>query len=103
MCIRDRIECGFLSNRYDAALFKDSKGRDLVANGIAKGIRGYLEANPLPRESGRPVVVHRVRRGDTLWKLSREYGASITSIRELNRLSSSMLQVGQELLVYGRY
>jgi N-acetylmuramoyl-L-alanine amidase len=97
------IECGFLSNRYDAALFKDSKGRDLVANGIAKGIRGYLQANPLPRESGRPVVVHRVRRGDTLWKLSREYGSSIASIRELNRLSSSVLQVGQELLVYDRY
>jgi N-acetylmuramoyl-L-alanine amidase len=97
------IECGFLSNRRDAALIKDSGGRDRIANGIAGGIRRYLEANPLPREQGRPVLVHRVQAGDTLWKLSREYGASIASIRQLNRLDSSMLRVGQELLIYGRY
>lgn len=97
------IECGFLSNRSDAAFIRDSAGRDRIANGIATGIRGYLQANPLPREQGRPVVVHRVQAGDTLWKLSREYGSSIASIRQLNRLDSSVLRVGQELLIYGRY
>lgn len=98
------IECGFLSNRHDAALIRDSKERDRIANGIAKGIRRYLEKNPLPREQGRPVVVHRVRAGDTLWGLSREYGASIASIRQLNRMqSSTVLHVGQELLIYGSY
>jgi len=48
-------------------------------------------------------VVHRVRAGDTLWKLSREYGASISSIRRLNQMqTSSVLRVGQELLIYDR-
>lgn len=98
------VECGFLTNSSDAKIIKDPAGRDRVARAVATGIRSYLTTNPPPREQGRPVVVHKVRRGDTLWKLSREYGSSIASIRQLNRLeNSSILRVGQELLIYGRY
>ncbi len=97
------VECAFLSNRSDAGIVKRLEGRKRIAKAVADGVRAFLRTNPPPRERGRPVVVHRVRNGDTLWELSREYGSSIGSIRKLNRLgSSSMLRVGQELLIYGR-
>jgi len=97
------IEAGFISNTTDAKLVRDPDGRARIARSIADGIRSFLRFSPPPRDRGSAVVVHKVRAGDTLWALAREYGASVTSIRRLNRLgSSSVLRVGQELLIYDR-
>lgn len=47
-------------------------------------------------------VEHVVRRGDTLWDLSRKYGVSISAIRRANMLKrSARLQLGQRLLIVG--
>jgi N-acetylmuramoyl-L-alanine amidase len=98
------VECGFLSNRSDARLIGEGAGRDRIAGAVADGVCGFLRANPPPRDRGRPLLVHKVRAGDTLWELSREYGSTVADIRELNRLSKAgVIRVGQELLIYGRY
>lgn len=53
----------------------------------------------LVNESG---IEHVVRRGDTLWDLSRRYGVTIDSIRRANMLSrSAYLRLGQRLLIHG--
>jgi N-acetylmuramoyl-L-alanine amidase len=97
------IEAGFISNTADANLIRSVEGRGRIARSIGAGIRSYLGANPPPREEGESAVVHRVRAGDTLWRISREYGSSVASIRRVNQLgASSVLRVGQELLIYNR-
>lgn len=40
-----------------------------------------------------------VRRGDTLWKLARRYGATPTKLRELNRLKGETIRIGQRLRI----
>lgn len=42
-------------------------------------------------------VTHRVRRGETLWRIAKRYGTNVSSLRASNGLASDMLQVGQTL------
>lgn len=51
-------------------------------------------------ETGDPAeaTYHTVRRGDTLWKISREYDVSVRQVRALNDLSGS-LQPGRRIRV----
>jgi membrane-bound lytic murein transglycosylase D len=48
------------------------------------------------------VIVHRVRRGDSLWRIAQKYRVSLRSLRTLNRLRSSTLRVGQIIRVRPR-
>ncbi len=45
------------------------------------------------------TIIHIVRRGDSLYALARKYGVNINQIRQLNRLNSDLLQVGQKLII----
>ena len=45
------------------------------------------------------AVYHTVQRGESLWQIARQYGASVQRIRGLNNLSSDNLSVGQRIRV----
>ena len=58
------------------------------------------------RSRGRPLARHsksikqyRVRRGDSLWRLSRKWGVSENAIKRLNHLRSDRIDYGQMLLI----
>lgn len=44
-------------------------------------------------------VTHRVRRGETLWRIANRYGTSVNNLRSHNGLASDVLQVGQMLRI----
>ncbi|HEY0962940.1 MAG TPA: DUF5715 family protein [Pseudomonadales bacterium] len=44
-------------------------------------------------------VTHRVRRGETLWRIAKRYGTNVSSLRAHNGLANDMLQVGQTLQI----
>jgi len=46
-------------------------------------------------------VYHTVRRGETLWRISKTYGVSLTEIMEANDLPNYDLAVDQKLLIPG--
>ena len=50
-------------------------------------------------ESLTETVVHRVRSGDTLYKLARRYSTTVAQLKALNRLAGSVLRIGQRLIV----
>ncbi len=45
------------------------------------------------------AVTYKVRKGDTLYSLSRRYNTSVENLKNLNRLSSTDLSVGQVLII----
>ncbi len=58
---------------------------------------------PVHRRSSRSGagVYHTVRKGETLWRISKTYGVSIAEITEANGLSDFTIQIGQKLFVPG--
>ena len=44
---------------------------------------------------------HVVKKGDTLYKIAKKYKTSVTKIKSLNNLSSSIIYPGQKLALYG--
>lgn len=58
-----------------------------------------IQQNIPPHGSGGDVINYTVQAGDTLWLLSRRYGATIDAIKQLNGLTSDMLYIGQVLKI----
>jgi N-acetylmuramoyl-L-alanine amidase len=98
------VEAGFLTNSKDASIFKNTKGREAAADAIANGIFSYLRKYPPPPDETGRLFVHKVKRGDTLWGISKQYRTSVASIRKSNRLGNKdVIHVGQELVIRERY
>jgi len=54
---------------------------------------------PLPKYG--KATVHKVKRGDSLWILARNYRTSVKKIRQINNLKGSKLYIGQKLNILG--
>lgn len=48
------------------------------------------------------LVVHKVRKGDTLYRISRKYGVTVKDVKRINNLSGSFVKIGQKLKVPGK-
>jgi membrane-bound lytic murein transglycosylase D len=65
-----------------------------------------IPASAPPRAAARRVesasekVIHRVRRGDTLFSIAKRYDTTVQELKEWNRLRSSAIQVGQRLTIF---
>lgn len=94
------VEAAFLTNSKDAALVKNASGRQAIADAIAAGVLSYLKKYPPPPAEDGRLLVHTVKKGDTLWALSRRYETTVASIRKVNKIGKSeVIHVGQELVV----
>ena len=60
--------------------------------------RGYVAPARVATASGE-TVRHKVRRGDSLWKLASRYGTTVSRIKRDNGLRSDRLVIGQTLKI----
>ncbi|HXG53257.1 MAG TPA: transglycosylase SLT domain-containing protein [candidate division Zixibacteria bacterium] len=65
------------------------------AAAFARAYRRHQETRP----AGGRVVIHEVRRGETLFSIARRYGQEVRALMQLNGLASARLRVGQRLKV----
>lgn len=56
-------------------------------------------ANSTASQQSSLPIEHQVRRGETLWRIARLYGTSVSHLQEENELRDNLLQVGQVLRV----
>ena len=74
---------------------------DLTASAL--GIAPEVPAVPGPAESSlggmRSPMVHVVKPGETLYRISRRYGATVDKVRKWNKLPDDIIEVGQRLIV----
>jgi membrane-bound lytic murein transglycosylase D len=45
-------------------------------------------------------VLHRVRRGETLWSIARRYGVSVAQVRDWNDRRGSSIRAGERLVIF---
>jgi len=96
------VEAAFLTNAEDAKLMRTDKGRQAVSEAVVSGIISFFRKYPPPPQARGAVArrVHQVRKGETLWAISRKYNTSVASIRSANDLrDSDVLLVGQKLVI----
>lgn len=93
------VELAYLSNPDDRRLLTTEAGRRTLAGAVARGILAYLDTGRVPVVAATPTWSrhYKVRRGDTLWSLSRRHGTTVAEIRRRNNLKSNRVQAGQYL------
>ena len=45
-------------------------------------------------------VIHEVKKGDSLWKIAKQYGTTTKNIQQLNHLTTTALHKGQVLTIF---
>jgi N-acetylmuramoyl-L-alanine amidase len=88
------VEYGFLDNTTDAARLKANYKK--YAEAVVQAIANYGGYNYVPPVGENYYIV---KKGDTLWSIARNYGLTVTELKELNNLSSNTLSVGEVLKI----
>ncbi len=96
------IETGFLTNPADAKRLSNPKHQEKVAQAILNGIVGYFERNPLAGTTFAAARRHTIARGETLSEIAVKYRVSVERLRAANRISGSVIRVGDVLRIPGR-
>jgi N-acetylmuramoyl-L-alanine amidase/LysM repeat protein len=109
------IEAGFMDSHHDYKyLLSDAYRRETaieIATGICK-FYGVPFKNTLNSSSNSSssksdtktdtkTTTYTVKKGDTLWSISREFDITVTELKSLNGLTSNVIKVGQKLKVSG--
>ena len=95
-----------LARRYGTSVSKLRELNHLRSTNIKIGqklrVRSSLskaQASQTNKQSQRSSVVHTVRRGDTLWAISKKYKVSLTRLKQANGMRSNKLRAGQKLRI----
>ena len=70
-----------------------------VAPTADSGDLGSADLGFAPPVSAGSGAVHVVKPGETLYRISRQYGVTVDKVRKWNKLSDDIIEVGQKLIV----
>jgi len=96
------VETGFISNPREEKLLKSPNHQERLAKAIFTSIKNYYLKNP-PDDSlfaklkSQYPTKHKVRPGESLSMLASRYGVTVNKLKQVNKLSSNTLFIGQEL------
>lgn len=79
---------------YGAAAYEDATGA--VATPVVDGITA---AASVPPASSAATKEHYVAPGDSLWKISKQYGVSIDAIKAANQMTSDTVILGKKMII----
>ena len=82
-----------IANKYNTTVDKLKKLNNLTSNTLSIG-----QELKLPISSSENVI-YTVKAGDTLYSIAREFGTTVSAITSLNNLDTTVLSVGQKLLL----
>ena len=93
-----------MSNAREERLLISSWYQQKIARAIANGITSYFILHPPKgtylyswKKNPRLMKRYSVRSGDTLSEIAHRYGTTVSRIKQLNRLRSNQIRVGQIL------
>ncbi len=104
------IETGYLSNPSEARRLTDPSYQRRLADSIARGVMDYFYEKPpegtlvayQKANNIRQPGTHTVESGESLSLIAQRYGTTVSRLRAVNGLASSVIHVGQRLTIPGR-
>jgi N-acetylmuramoyl-L-alanine amidase len=101
------IETGFISNKAEARKLASADYQQRMAKAIYNGLDQYYSMHPpegslLAKVMSQEPLRYTVARGDTLSEIATQYKVSMKKIMRYNKMSSSVIRVGQEINIPGR-
>ena len=97
------VESGFLSNQEEERKLTDPNHQEKLARSVLEGVDRYFRRHPAPgswyaaqRDNGGE---HRIRAGETLSSIAREYRVSMSELRRVNDLEGDGIREGQVLTI----
>ena len=90
------VEYGFIDNKIDAEKLK--KNYKKYAESVVKAV---LEYKGLDYKINEKDNTYTVKKGDTLWTISKNTGITVADLKKFNNLTSNLLVVGQVLSLTG--
>jgi N-acetylmuramoyl-L-alanine amidase len=101
------IETGFISNKAEARKLANADYQQRMAKAIYDGLDQYYSEHPpegtlLAKVMSEEPLRYTVARGDTLSEIAAQYKVSMSKIMRYNKMSSSVIRVGQEIAIPGR-
>jgi LysM repeat protein len=79
---------------YGAAAYEDTAGAM-----AAPVVDGAAAAATVPPVSTAGAKEHYVAPGDSLWKLSKQYGVSIDAIKAANNMTNDTVMLGKKMII----
>ena len=89
------VEYGFLDSPSDDVDQLKTRWQD-YAEAVVRAIIEYLNLSYVPVEGGN---YYKVQKGDSLWNIAKQYGITVSALKEANNLSTNLLNVGQVLKI----
>ena len=96
-----------VSNPYAAPDYGDEAGTPYAATdvnpaydapAVYEDVTPAADTTPTPAPASR-ATVHTVVRGDSLWKISRQYGVTVDAIKQANGLTNDTAVLGAKLRI----
>jgi hypothetical protein len=73
---------------------RSAKGPPIkIATGTKPNYAGVIQT------AATDAGAYKVRRGDSLWSIAKKFGVAVTELKQANGLTSSVLQIGQKLII----
>lgn len=88
------IEYGFIDNKEDSKKLRENLLN--YGEGVVQAITDYVGYNySIPEKADEYIV----KRGDTLFSISKKYNMSVDEIKRLNNLTDNIISIGQKLVL----
>ncbi|MBQ3020818.1 MAG: LysM peptidoglycan-binding domain-containing protein [Bacilli bacterium] len=72
-----------------------------TTNNITNNTLSIGQVLTIPGESVTEPTTYTVKKGDSLYSIANKYGTTVNDLKDLNKLSSNTLSIGQQLLLPG--
>lgn len=88
-----------IANQYGVSVNDIVEFNNLGTTLLQIGQQLLIPVKDLNVDDNSDNTIYVVQPGDSLWSIANQYGISVNEIVELNKLGTTVLQIGQELLI----